>query len=181
MDKKKWLKPVCVALVVMVLIASAIIIISNAFHKGQDLPYEVVTYVKEDGVQTKVECGNDEVKMSLQIPEGWEYEVIQPVEGVQDEFGINFWPEDQTKGKLSFMYYTAWGVCGTGLEEIKIKLGEYKAYQGTYDNNNVWNFICLADTKGRFVVLNEGASAWWNEYGEKAMNILSTVQITEEE
>lgn len=180
MNKNKWLKPVCiVAAVVLVLISSVIIIISKQLHKGQDLPHEEVVYVKKgNNAYTKAECSNGDVSMSLQISEGWEYEIIEPVEGVPDQFGINFWPKGQAEGKLSLMYYTAWGVCGTGLEEIKIKLGEYNAYQGTYDNKDVWDYICLADTQGRYVVMNEGASVWWDEYGDEAMDILSTVKIT---
>lgn len=119
--------------------------------------------------------------ISLQISKGWEYEIIKSAEDTSDEFGIRFWPEGQTEGKISIKYYSAWGVCGTGLEEVKITLGEYSAYQGTYDNKEVWDFISfrIDDTQGYYVALNEGAEDWWEEYGTEAMDILSTVEITE--
>ena len=127
---------------------------------------------------SKVTSSRGMRSISLQIPEGWEYAISKSED---DGFGICFWPEGQTEGIISIMYYSAWGVCGTGLEEVKITLGEYSAYQGTYDNKEVWDFICLRidNTQGYYVALNEGAEGWWEEYGTEAMNILSTVEITE--
>lgn len=59
--------------------------------------------------------------------------------------------------------------------------GDYLALQGTYDNKEVWDYICfnITDSRGYYVALNEGAEVWWEEYGTEAMSILTTVQITE--
>lgn len=187
MTKKKWIILVCIVGAV-VLVFGATIIISIMMHYGNDLPYEEKINIKkkyspyniDENTSAKVEYSNGDAGISLMIPDDWEYEIKEPVEGYPEEFGIVFWPEGQTEGKLSLMYYSAWGVCGTGLEEIKIILGEYSAYQGTYNNKDVWDFICLTDTKGRFVALNEGADIWWEEYGTEAMCILSTLQISED-
>lgn len=124
-----------------------------------------------------VECSNGVVSISLFIPEEWNYEVIEPTEEGADEFGINFWPKGETVGKIKLMYYDFWGVCGTGLEEVEIRLGEHSAYRGTYDNKEVWDYICYADTSGHFVALNEGADVWLEEHETEVMNILSAVQI----
>lgn len=137
-------------------------------------------YNIDENTSTKAWCSNGDASMSLLIPEGWSYEVQKNSETNSDEFGIQFWPKGQTEGKISLMYYTVWGVCGTGLEEIKIMLGEYNAYQGTYDNKDVWDYICLADTQGKYVALNQGADVWWDEYGTEAMSILSTLQISKD-
>ena len=119
--------------------------------------------------------------ISLAIPKGWEYAISKSAEQSSEEFGIRFWPEGQEKGQISIWYHSAWGVCGTGLEEVEITLGDYSALQGTYDNKKVWDFICfnVTDTTGYYVALNEGAETWWKEYGADAMKILATIQITE--
>lgn len=89
--------------------------------------------------------------------------------------------EDSKESAIHVGYHSAWGVCGTGLEQTKITLGDYSAVQGTYDNKNVWDFIYfhVEDTKGYYVALNAGAEAWWDEYGTEAMEILATIKITE--
>lgn len=115
--------------------------------------------------------------ISLTIPDGWEYYAEDS--GDENDFCIAFWPEGQTEGKIKVWYYDSFGVCGTGLEEEKITIGEYEAYQGTYDNRKTWNFISFLGMPGSYVVLNEGTDTWWSEYGEEAMQILATVKIAD--
>lgn len=116
--------------------------------------------------------------ITLTIPHDWEYETERG--NNSDEYCISFWPADQTEGKIKMWYYTAFGVCGTGLEEKEITVGEYKAWQGTYDNKKVWDFISFRGMAGSYVAMNESADKWWSEYGEEAMEILSTVKIAED-
>ena len=141
---------------------------------------DVVVYL--DGVNPKkqpttvYESGQFS-NISISIPYDWKYETEK---GNSDgEYCIAFWPEDQTEGKLKFWYYTAFGVCGTGLKQEEITIGKYKAHQGTYDNKKVWDFISFTDMPGSYVVMNEGADKWWDKYGEEAMEILSTVKLAE--
>ena len=115
--------------------------------------------------------------ISLTIPDGWEYYAEDS--GDENDFCIAFWPEGQTEGKIKVWYYDSFGVCGTGLKEEKITIGEYEAYQGTYDNRKTWNFISFLGMPGSYVVLNEGTDTWWSEYGEEAMQILATVKIAD--
>lgn len=119
--------------------------------------------------------------ISLAIPTGWKYAISEATDNSSEEFGISFWPEGEKDGQISILYYSAWGVCGTGLEEVEITLGDYSAWKGTYDNKKIWDFICfkIPDIKGYYVALNEGAGTWWKEYGEDAMKILETIKITE--
>lgn len=115
--------------------------------------------------------------ITLTIPHDWEYETERG--NSPDEYCISFWPADQTEGKIKMWYYTAFGVCGTGLEEKEITVGEYKAWQGTYDNKKVWDFISFKGMPGSYVAMNEGADKWWSEYGDEAMQILRSVKIAE--
>ena len=115
--------------------------------------------------------------ITLIIPHDWEYETERGSNS--GEYCISFWPADQTEGKIKMWYYTAFGVCGTGLEEKEITVGEYEAWQGTYDNKKVWDFISFRGMAGSYVAMNEGADKWWSEYGDEAMQILNSVKLAE--
>lgn len=113
----------------------------------------------------------------LSIFYDWEYET-ENREGSND-FCIAFWPAGESEGKIKVWYYDAFGVCGTGLKQEKITLGNYEASKGTFDNKKVWDFIKLIGTPGNYVIMNEGAGKWWNEYGDEAMQILNTLVVGE--
>ena len=141
---------------------------------------DVIVYL--DGVNPKTqpttvyESGSYS-NITLIIPHDWEYETERGSNS--GEYCISFWPADQTEGKIKMWYYTAFGVCGTGLEEKEITVGEYKAWQGTYDNKKVWDFISFKGMPGSYVAMNEGADKWWSQYGDEAMQILSSVKVAE--
>lgn len=141
---------------------------------------DVIVYL--DGVNPKIqpntvyEAGAYS-NITLTIPYDWEYTTERG--NNPDEYCISFWPADQTEGKIKMWYYTAFGVCGTGLEEKEITVGEYEAWQGTYDNKKVWDFISFRGMPGSYVAMNEGADKWWSQYGDEAMQILSSVKIAE--
>lgn len=142
---------------------------------------DVIVYL--DGVNPKTqptivrEAGGFS-NITLTIPYDWNYEIEHGNNA--DEYCIAFWPEGENEGKIKMWYYTAFGVCGTGLEEKEITVGEYKARKGTYDNRKTWDFISFADMPGSYVAMNEGADKWWSQYGDEAMQILSTVKIAED-
>lgn len=129
------------------------------------------------------------VKMSLELPENWGYAYsglpvddgtihVQPA----DVMGIRFWPdaaEDMGGGVLALYFYAdPFAVCGTGLETRDIELDSgLKGSMGTYDNGAVWDFISFYDTPGSYVVMNEGADGWWEDYGGQAMTILNSIRV----
>ena len=142
---------------------------------------DVVVYyngVNQKTKSTTVRETGSYSNITLTIPHDWEYEVEREDSG--SEYCIAFWPEGQSEGKIKMWYYTAFGVCGTGLEEEEISVGEYEAWQGTYDNKLVWDFISFRGMAGSYVAMNEGAEKWWSEYGDEAMQILSTVKLSED-
>lgn len=114
--------------------------------------------------------------ITLDIAKGWEYEIIQ--ERDTSVFMVNFWPEGHADGVIGVEYFAdRFGVCGTGLKEEEIKLGQYEARMGTYDNQEVWNFIYLLGVAGDYAIMNKGADKWWKEYGDEAMQILCTLTV----
>ena len=115
--------------------------------------------------------------ISLTLKEGWEYDIVD--EPDTKEFAVNIYPAGQKENKLRIAYFNGFGVCGTGLKQEEIILGEYDAWMGTYDNNKVWDFISIKDTFGDYAILNEGGKEWWSEYGDEAMKILATLKVAD--
>lgn len=151
-------------------------------EKDINVPSESDVVVYLDGINPKtqpaiVRESGEYSNITLTIPHDWEYETEHG--NNSGEYCISFWPADQTEGKIKMWYYTAFGVCGTGLEEKEITVGEYKAWQGTYDNRKVWDFISFKGVPGSYVAMNEGADKWWSQYGDEAMQILNSVKLAE--
>lgn len=119
--------------------------------------------------------------MRLELPAGWAYE-IREYDEESYTFGIDFWPENVSEGKLRLEYYlNAFGVCGTGLEEEEIRFGNgLRALKGTYDNREIWSFIAIRDLPGDYVVIAENVGGWWDTYGEQAMDILDSLRLAED-
>lgn len=138
---------------------------------------DAVAYDSGDSASdtTRVSASHGEHTLSISIPEGWEYE-IKEYSDESSSFGIYFWPEGETEGKLSFLYYDAWGVCGTGLESETIEIGGYEASQGNY-NGGIWEFICFQKGPGWCVIKNDAAYAWLGKHIDEAMEIIDTVRV----
>ena len=118
--------------------------------------------------------------MKLELPAGWTYEIREYAEG-EMSFGIDFWPETASEGKLRLDYYPdLFGVCGTGLKEEQIRLSNgYRAFQGTYDDRPVWDFISIRDLPGSYVVTTENVDGWWDTYGQQAMDIIDSMVLAD--
>ena len=115
--------------------------------------------------------------VALDIPEGWEHELIED-NSREQSFGIKFWPAGETEGKIYVSYQIdGFGVCGTGLKTEKITLGAYTGSQGTYDDHPVWDYIYLQNVCGDYVIHNESADIWWEDHGEEAMEILKSLKV----
>ena len=115
--------------------------------------------------------------ITLTLPYGWKYEIERMTDSY--EYCIAFWPEGQSEGRIKLWFLESFGVCGTGLKEEEITLGEYSARKGTYDNGRYWEFITFDDLPGRYVVINDGANKWLGQYGDEVMAILATARLAE--
>lgn len=114
--------------------------------------------------------------ISLAIPENWRYEINEG-EKHSPIFGITLYHKSSPENTLSIEFNTAFGVCGTGLKTEDISISDYKASKGIYDGNPTWDYIVFKDTPGKYVIYNNTDGAWWNLYGEEAMEILDTIKI----
>ena len=140
----------------------------------------VVVYM--DGVNPKtqptvVREGGGFSNITLTVPHDWEYKTEQGSNS--GEYCIAIWPEGQTEGKIEICYYNAFGVCGTGLEQEEIAIGDYSAWKGTYYNKEHWDYIILRNTPGSYVIMNDGADKWLGEYKNELMQILETIKVAE--
>ena len=172
MKRRKWLLPSLIAGGAVIL-CFVCILVSGGFARAEEGNSSYPSPQTPYG--TLVQHKNADASISLEIPDGWEYAIEDSHE--RNNFCIAFWPAGQAEGKLKVWYYDAFGVCGTGLTQEKITLGKYEARQGTYDNKKVWDFISFIDTQGDYVIMNEGAEAWWDSQGDTAMQILSTLTL----
>lgn len=113
--------------------------------------------------------------ISLDIPKGWEYD-IKDIEN-SEEFCISFWNIEQEDNKIEVWYKNGFGVCGTGLIEEDITIGDYKAYKGTYNDKVAWDFIAFVGAPGQYVIINDNTDTWYKEYADEIMQILETIEI----
>ena len=124
-------------------------------------------------------CENGYGRISIPIPEGWEYQVSNSTE-VGMSCSIGFWPAGYDSGMLTVTYIeSGWGVCGTGLREEEITVGDYHAYAGYYGSVD-WDYIAITELPGTYVIQKQGKIDWWTQYGAKAMEILNTISLKED-
>ena len=121
-------------------------------------------------------------EISLNLPEGWEYDTFEGDDTFSPDetaecYGINIRPAGSNGGKISIEFCPYFAVCGTGLSEKKITVGNYDALMGIY-NDEVWTFITLiGEPQHDYVILNDGAEEWWSDHGDEAMAILDTLTV----
>lgn len=109
--------------------------------------------------------------MTLDIPEGWEFE-----EDADDyRQGLRFRPKVETDGWVALYYHSGgFGVCGTGLYEHGLRLTNgFKGHAGFYDGSDSWNYITI-DGYDDYVFINDGAS-WLREYRDEVFGIVASV------
>ncbi len=126
---------------------------------------------------TKVYYEKEYANIALTLKEGWEYDITD--EPDTKDFSVNIYPQGHKDNELRVSYFEFFGVCGTELTHEEIKLGRYDALAGTHVSNELWSFITLRDTFGKYVIMNGGAEQWWNEYGDEAMQILETLKVAD--
>lgn len=160
--------------------------------KPEDIPASVIESLTELGwlekeiKGTNIECIGDNYKISITIPNDWEYKqrfngnILEldsmsfedfEEQGIYDT--IEFRPSGEKEGEIIFCFDEKFGVCGTGLESNTVYLGKYAGNMGIYDNDEKWSFIVIDQN---YVILNQSGD-WWKDYETEVMEILSTIEI----
>ncbi len=164
--------------------------------KAEDISASVIDNLNEMGWLekdingTKVECVSKNHKISITIPDNWEFEtdtynsdwILENLESINENptyrgpaDTIKFRPADSNEkdGQIIFRFDDKFGVCGTGLESQTVYLGKYSGNMGIYDNDEKWSFIVIDKD---YVIINQSGD-WWNDYEVEVMEILSTIEI----
>lgn len=114
--------------------------------------------------------------VSLMLPEGWTFEVVQSEDDPTSDLTVSVYPESVNgEGAISVSHMRGFGVCGTGLVQKDILFNGHEAWQGFYDGNSLWSFICLKDPKD-CVIINS-AENWYADYEKEIEQILHTVEF----
>lgn len=114
--------------------------------------------------------------ITFQLPKDWVYEFNCSDDAPTSDLVVSIRPEfPGTKGSITLQHCDGFGVCGTGLEQKDIEFNGHPAWQGFYDGNPMWSFICLKDQKD-CVIINS-AENWYEKYEKEVDKILSTVEF----
>lgn len=133
----------------------------------------------ESPAYTDIEQGGPYGKISISLPDGWDYELC-PTDSdnmINGMYGIHLYPEDAADGYVELAYVDNFGVCGTGLEEETVTIAGNPANIGTYDNHSYWDFIAFGEEYGGIVALTYSVDDWWNDYGSQVLDILETLSF----
>ncbi len=89
----------------------------------EQLPEEPVEKTEPAETTEKVEYSHEDVYLSLDIPDGWDYK-IKTAEEMEKYDGmticaVEFWKEDYPETVFTFSYESFFGICGTGVTEEK--------------------------------------------------------------
>ena len=115
--------------------------------------------------------------VSFLLPADWSYEVVQTDDDPTSSVTVSIRPQGaEMESGISFHCSDGFfGVCGTGLEQKDIVFNGHEAWQGFYDGNSLWDFICLKDLPG--CAVTNSAQNWYDDYTEEIEQILSTVNF----
>ncbi|MBD5519657.1 MAG: hypothetical protein HDR03_00215 [Lachnospiraceae bacterium] len=132
---------------------------------------------------TDIEQGGPYGKISISLPDGWDYELC-PVDSdklLSAMYGIHFYPKAADAGYVELAYVDNFGVCGTGLEEETATIAGNSANIGTYDNNTYWDFIAFGEEYRGIVALTYSVDDWWSDYGSQVLDILETLSFDQDD
>jgi len=139
----------------------------------------------EDATLVSASALKNNITMSMYIPQGWCYETVDYTDDGQTSFGIYFWPEGETVGKIYVSFNTENPElgCGTGIEFDEIRLGSFGATVVTYVLNDInpymWNHISVANKTNSVKIYSGESYVWWHKYYETAIKIMSSLIIDE--
>ena len=92
----------------------------------EQLPAEPVENTELSETTEKVEYSHEDIYLSLDIPDGWDYKIKTAVEMEKYDgmsiCAVEFWQEDYPETVFTFSYESFFGICGTGVTTEKFTL-----------------------------------------------------------
>ena len=126
-----------------------------------------------------VAVGGPYGEISVVIPEGWTAEISAVDDGrlTYGLYGLILKPKSADRGQIELICSDSFGVCGTGLSEKEIQLGDYSVHVGTYDEHEHWDFITFGDERPQIIAQSINCDSWISYMWEEADTILSTLKF----
>ncbi len=146
------------------------------FEKTQLTNTQRVGVVRLPGDAANPEDAGEEINISVDLPESWEFESVDSNE-YGGAFGFSIWPKECETAKLVILYYEGFAVCGTGLTVEPGVVADQNVEFGYYDGNTIWEYMVFIDLNREYVVLNQCDAKEWEGYGKEVMAILSTLEF----
>lgn len=150
---------------------------STAKASGEDVDTDKSGEPGNGDTGTDVVQGGPFGRLTITLPEGWEYETY-PVESGElliGDYGFWFAPKGAEEGHIAVVYEQFFGVCGTGLETKEETIGGCPVQVGTYDGHEYWDFISFQEPCRGVVVQTQCVERWWDEYRDQIWDILNTL------
>ncbi len=151
-----------------------------------EIPAESVLSAEET---TTVKYSSRYMNMSIELPDGWGYEIIQS--GISEEepdltmelepFGIRFWPEESPEAEFKLFYNPdGIGLCGTGITSESVSfdsgLSALKNTE-TYQSGEKWVLYIFDNVPGTYSLEYMLPSNMAEEYEPKLDKILESVKL----
>lgn len=131
----------------------------------------------------KAEFSHDNIYMSVELPEGWEYVITEY--DITEDCGIIFGPAGQEDLRYKLCYWPFYGICGTGvtIEELQLKNGTNIWRYSEKIDNTLWRDIVFEyekdeDDRGTYVLGCSADEKLVMEYEEELEEILETIVVS---
>ena len=117
--------------------------------------------------------------ISLQLPESWGFSWSQTEDVPVSCISLGIYPkaEGEKNGSIVIQYAEGFGVCGTGLEFIETTFNGHAAEKGIYDGHPYWDFIAFSDDYIGCAIWNNAGETWFSKYEKELEEILATVEF----
>ena len=163
---KKIILIITIALVAVAGIAIALNVTNNIETNGN---IENDSNFKD--VNRIASVGTEKETISLEIPEKWEYEIIDK-EDEENYYRIKFYLDSEDKCVELYSRKDIFAVCGTELTTEKTSSNnDYKMIVGYYSES--WDFVAFQIEGTELVAFNKGLE---NEEAKEAIDILKTLK-----
>lgn len=122
-----------------------------------------------------IESTGNHGTIKLSIPETWKYDVIEKKKdsGAID-YGFHIYPDGNKDHFVEVGYADAFGTCGTGLEQKKMKLAGMDVAVDYFDGKKTWDCVIFPD---KIVAVSNMEEEIWATYADEFLNVLDSLEF----
>ena len=184
--KTKIFKVIIIIIAITLMILGIMYLIDwNRMKKGEEVifctwgaKYAPVQKVgkKENNNSIKYSKNIDDIKLQLDIPDGWKYEELQENEDNDFyKYALKIYKNNEEQCAILYFYNNQFGVCGTGRTTKELILNnKQEASIGYYDNNKEWQDISFYSINKNIAFVNNGLTY---DESEELLEAIKTFNI----